>query len=419
MSASRFSVPRIKRAFDTAGTLKRTNPIFSGIYSGFKTFAGPLQAHIDLTNRCGLRCICCWNRSPLLSDLDRLPGWEKWEIEYDRVLRLVDELSSMQVKRIILSGGGDPLFYPHLFDVLKHIRSKGISKMLVSSLTAATSDTVREILSSGAEQLLVSLWAATPETYSKVHPGCTAAVFERVIAFVRELVGRRRDRTSPELIIMNVITSLNFHEFPQMIDLAVQLGASRVWFQLVDVQVESLRGLLLTREQLESFVRSIDSVESIYKDRIAPWQREILDFTLLRRRALNSLAPGGHYQSDFIDGIPCYMGWAETRILANGDVCPCCKADRHPLGNIHTASFRDVWDSPRYREFRWRAKMFSKGDAYFNNINCGRACDDWGLNEYTYGQYNGFLERLKSLGRWERLFWNLTVRNRWSTEIAG
>jgi MoaA/NifB/PqqE/SkfB family radical SAM enzyme len=179
-----------------------------------------------------------------------------------------------------------------------------------------------------------------------------------------------------------------------------------------------LRGLLLSREQLDSFVNSIDSVIPLYRDQIAPWQREILDLNLLRRRALNSVAHRGYYQTDFIDSIPCYMGWAETRILANGDVCPCCKADRHPLGNIHNASFRDIWDSPQYNEFRQRAKMLSKGDAYFNRIECGRACDDWGLNEFTRGQYLLFLERLKGLGRWERLFWNLMVRKRCGTGIA-
>lgn len=416
---SRFSILKIKRAFDTARALKRTNPVFGGIYSGVKTFAGPIQAHIDLTNRCNLRCICCWNRSPLLPESDRLPGWEKWQLEYDRVLGLVDELSAMQVKRIILSGGGDPLLYPRIFDVLRYVRSRGMSGMLVSSMTAAAPGAVQEILSSGADQLLVSLWASTPETYSKVHPGCSGEVFERVISLVGDLVARRRDCMSPELIIMNVITNLNFHEFPRMIDLAIRLGASRAWFQLVDVQVKSLRGLLLSREQLDSLVRSIDSAASLYEDRVAPWQRDILDFTLLRRRALNSLAPEGHYQTDFIDGIPCYMGWAETRILANGDVCPCCKADRHPLGNVHAAGFREIWDSPQYREFRWRAKMFPKGDVYFNKINCGRACDDWGLNEYTHGLYDGFLERLKGMGRWERLFWNLMVGKKLSAAITG
>lgn len=408
----------IRSALGSVRKSIREHPIFAGIYNGSAAFSGPLQAHIDLTNKCNLRCVCCWNRSPLLAPGDRLPGWDGWELDYDKVIELLNDLGDLGVPRIIFSGGGDPIFYPRLFDVLGYATSQGMRKMLVSNLTMADSGTMEKILNSGVEEMLVSLWAATPETYVATHPGCRPEQFEHIIGMIGELTRRRKDRRSPELIIMNVISNLNYLEIEKMISLAIDLGAARVWFQLVDVQAEPLKRFLLTREQLAWLENRLDEIASLYRGRIEDWQEEILDFNLLKRRALNNAAEKGLYQTDFIDDIPCYMGWVDTRILANGDVCPCCTGDRFHIDNIYKKRFKEIWDSSRYREFRRRAKTISKKDPYFSKIKCFKVCDDWGLNESVNGQYLMFLEELTKMPYIERLLWNLMSRGRFGVRIT-
>ena len=77
------------------------------------------------------------------------------------------------------------------------------------------------------------------------------------------------------------------------------------------------------------------------------------------------------------------MGWNYKRILHNGDVIPCCKAHKKPLGNLHEKGFREIWFSDRYNEFRLLAKNEKKSHPYFNAINCYKSCDNAGMNAET------------------------------------
>ena len=81
-----------------------------------------------------------------------------------------------------------------------------------------------------------------------------------------------------------------------------------------------------------------------------------------------------------VNDTPCYAGWDFARILTNGDVIPCCKGYRKPLGNIYHDSFHSIWLSQKYNEFRKKAKSTSKGDAYFQEIECLKGCDNYGRN---------------------------------------
>ena len=78
------------------------------------------------------------------------------------------------------------------------------------------------------------------------------------------------------------------------------------------------------------------------------------------------------------------MGWIFARILANGDVAPCCRGSDLPLGNINTDGFKKVWLGEKYAEFREKAKTLSKKDPYFEPIGCQKTCDNLMHNEVLH-----------------------------------
>jgi len=82
----------------------------------------------------------------------------------------------------------------------------------------------------------------------------------------------------------------------------------------------------------------------------------------------------------FVDTLPCTIGWSYSRITTSGDVIPCCKGYNKPLGNLYENHFKHIWNDHKMREFRFRAKNISKGDAYFEPIGCYKACDNVGNN---------------------------------------
>ena len=351
---------------------------------------GPEVLWLDLTNRCALRCISCWNRSPLLGDEAPPRRWHEQELPFDVVIRLIDELTDLKTVKLWISGGGDPLLYGKVFDVIRYARERGLRTLLTSSFCTAGDDTVREILDCGLDELVVSLWAATPDTYTAVHPGSPPSLFGRITGLVRKLTASRPGPDKPFLAIDNIMLNLNYREFEAMVDLAIELGARDVWFNTMDVASKGMRKLLLEQGQIEELLLSMGRARQRHLGRLPEWQKAMVDFTDFEEKVTNSQASRGFYHTDIIDDIDCYAGWYMARVLANGDVCPCCKADSFPLGNILERPFYEIWQAPKYQEFRLNAKRKSKYEPYFRDINCPKVCDTYWMNKVVDRRYRGY-----------------------------
>lgn len=375
----------------------------AGAAGGVRAACGPEQLHIDLTNACTLNCLCCWHRSPLLAPDDIPPHWSPaHRLPHDTALGIVSDAADMGVRRIIFSGGGDPLCYPRLNELLRAAADRGIETTLITNLVLAREDTLRSLADTGLARLAVSLWAGDEETYAVMHPGAPAGTFGRVAALLRGLGAPLPPGKGPQLILTHVLCSRNVRGVGAMVRLAVELGAGQIWFQPTDVETPRLRRLLLDRADIDYLVKTLGECAGRYSGLLKPGQEWVLDFSLLMSKLSNSKAAEGIFHSDVIDTMPCYMGWYECRVLANGDVVPCCKADRMPLGSVLTRRFRDIWFSPAYDDFRRKALTLSKYDPYFAKIRCWKFCDDWWLNVKVHGalaKYRSGAVRKGILGR--------------------
>ena len=49
----------------------------------------------------------------------------------------------------------------------------------------------------------------------------------------------------------------------------------------------------------------------------------------------------------------CMIPWIHMHAFPTGQAYPCCLSDsNHPIGNLHTNTIREVWNSPAYKEIR-------------------------------------------------------------------
>lgn len=362
----------------------------AGITGGSRALCGPEQIHLDLTNACTLRCLCCWHRSPLLAAGDIPPHWSPdHRLSYETALGVIEDAAAMGVRRIIFSGGGDPLCHPRTMDLLRAAAERGLETTLITNLVVAGAETIRTLVEARLGRLAVSLWAGDEKTYAVMHPGASFGTFGRIVGLLRGLGAPLPPGRGPQLILTHVLCARNAGNIEAMVRLAVELGAGQIWFQPTDVETPRLKPLLLGRAEIAAVVASLENCAARFRPLLRPGQEGLLDFSLLLGKLSNSRAHEGVFHSDVIDTMPCYMGWYESRILANGDVVPCCKADRLPLGSVRERRFRDIWFSPAYDEFRRRALTLSKSDPYFAKIRCGKFCDDWWLNAIVHRSYLG------------------------------
>ncbi len=363
----------------------------AGALDGQRAFVGPEQVVIDATNRCNNNCLPCWTNSPLLGEFGPPAQWHRQEMPSDQLLRLIDELADLGAKRIRFSGGGEPLLHPEIFAAVERVKQRGMIGAMTTNFSAVDEADVRRLAASGLDELTVSLWAGTPTTYSRSHPNKTEQTFARIEARLKlynELKGPGQD-----VIMANVLFSMNFQETREMLDFALRVGAAGVYFTLVDSVHKRTDGLLLTPPHLRVVREHLQQV----KVRVDALRDEGRDFRLdnwdgLMQRLGATGAMRGDYDKAAVEAIPCYVGWMFVRVLPTGIVAPCCRGTRKPLGDLNEQSFTEIWRGEKMREFRRYALGERKSHPYFAPIGCHRTCDNLMHNR----EFHARLERLSA-----------------------
>jgi len=86
--------------------------------------SGPLEAHLQLTNRCDAGCQGCYTGAT--------PGGAAGEWGLDEWKRAIDALAARGVFHLAL-GGGESALLPWLGDVARHARQQGLVPNLTTS----------------------------------------------------------------------------------------------------------------------------------------------------------------------------------------------------------------------------------------------------------------------------------------------
>lgn len=92
---------------------------------------GLLSLELELSRACNLRCIYCYASSgqPL-----------KDELTLEEIFSVIDQAATLGARKIIVLGGGEPLLYPRIFEVIDYILSKKLTVDLFTNGTCITED---------------------------------------------------------------------------------------------------------------------------------------------------------------------------------------------------------------------------------------------------------------------------------------
>jgi MoaA/NifB/PqqE/SkfB family radical SAM enzyme len=361
----------------------------AGALDGERAFIGPEHVVIDPTNRCNNNCLPCWTNSPLLGDFGPPASWARQEMPAEMLLRLIDELATLGAKRLRFTGGGEPLLHPAIFPAIERAKARGLICALTTNFSVIDDAGVRRLAAAGLDELTVSLWAGSAAIYSRSHPNKTEKTFAEIERHLRLYAECKRP--GAEIVMANVLFSMNFMESREMLDFALRVGADGLYFALVDSVHPRTDGLLLAppqlrilRQHLGDVRRRVDEVRAAGRlFRLDNW-----DGLLARVEAAG--APRGDYDQAAVEAIPCYVGWMFARVLPTGEVAPCCRGVNKPLGDLRRKSFAEIWHGEKAREFRRMALRESKRHPYFAAIGCRRVCDNLMHN----GEFHARMQRL-------------------------
>lgn len=315
--------------------------------------SGPETVHIDLTNACNAACVTCWDHSPLLTT-PRTKAWKQRTLPADRVLALLDELEALgSVRRVVLSGMGDPLVHPHAHDLLDATVQRGFAVTLMTNLIAAD---IERVAASGVDTILASIQGVTPDTYVAFHPGWTEEHFFQLCRYLRVLA-RAGVRTKH----VQVIDRDTAEELPAMIRFGRRFSAARVNFKLASLAAGTEACGISEAQRVRLLHEDVPQARQLAQE---IGVRTNLD---LFERQLR--AAGGDLRATVpIEDVGCWMGFVYTRITAEQDVLYCCNTEVR-VGSLRDATFEELWTGDRWQTLRDR---LGRGEYFPGCARCGK-----------------------------------------------
>jgi len=114
----------------------------------------PLLAHLVVTRRCNLSCAYC-------NEYDHASAPVPFEGLADRISRLASLRTAM-----VACTGGEPLLHPRLGDVVREIRSHGMTTMLSTNGHLLTRERIQMLNNAGLQVIQVSIDNLEPDAMS-------------------------------------------------------------------------------------------------------------------------------------------------------------------------------------------------------------------------------------------------------------
>lgn len=328
------------------------NHILAGMRAT-RPVSGPIQVHIDITNGCNAACVTCWDHSPLLTT-PRPSEWKRRRMSLHTFRGIVEQLAALgSVQSVVVSGMGDPLTHPRVFEMLSLVKAQGWHLTVLTNLLGAEVDRLIECC---VDNLLVSVQGVTPDSYVAFHPGWNEEHFTRLCRGLRRL-GRAGVQTRH----VQVINRDTAEEVIEMVRFAKLFRAQRVNFKLASL-AEGTEACRVSPEQLlwltdEGIPKARELSQTLeVETNLHLFERQV-QAALLDQQASVPIADTG-----------CWMGFVYTRITVDSEVLYCCNTNVR-VGSLTEQSLETLWWGPRWQGLR---ETLAAGHFFKGCDRCGK-----------------------------------------------
>jgi len=319
--------------------------------------AGPMEVGIIPTYACNYKCVFC--------ALEHEPGGLKKTLPFDKAKALIDDLAKIDTGQVSVTGGGDPLCYKQIDDLVALIIKRSMDCSVCTN-GALINDNQIDVWAKMGVHLSVSFNAADHVQYQKIHPGSTKRGFDQIVSGLEKYVSILKNQSANRgMLSMNfVICKLNVDQIVPMARLAKSIGADQVQFRTL--QPRSVHQALAIGKNSTRKVK--DDVQELFQ-----LYGNDPSFTVQ--------APWGMINSEVNQtSFPCLEGYIASYIDSDGTVFPCClmsdDIENHYIGNVAKTPFSQLWTGQNYQAFRkesWFRKMdISKGQKT-SCVHCPKA----------------------------------------------
>jgi len=288
----------------------------------------PEVVELFLTNYCNFACPFC--------RCAKYHGDTNQFMNFDTLMRLLEELAEHGVKRIELGGGGEPLEHPMIQQVVEQFRDRGFRFGLITNGWRLTErPELIEPITDCADWIRFSVDGFSDDVYRAVH-GRPYVSYQALRATIAKLVGLVKGLSGtmavPKVGIKLILQRPNKHQLITAVDEAVALGVDYLQFKWL----ENHQWSIPSEERPESCTALGARLEQVSDDSLIVDVLPGYEARLVRERCVMSLL---HPLIDW-DGTIYFCAFFHHR------------KDTHSIGNITAQRFFDCWNSQWHRDRR-------------------------------------------------------------------
>jgi len=238
---------------------------------------------------------------------------------------------------------GEPYLNPDFLSMVAFANKHRIYTITSTNAHYLTEENARRTIESGLDKLTISVDGITQEVYSNYRIG---GQLNKVIEGTKEILKQKKFMNSrtPHVVWQFVVFKTNEHQIDAVKKLGKELGVDEVKIKTAQIyDFENSSDLIPEKEQYSRYRKTENG------------QFEI------RNKLLNQ----------------CWRMWQGCVITWDGKIVPCCfdKDAKYQLGNLQSDSFKSVWHSPAYDQFR-RSVLKSRKQIDICN-NCTEGTKVW------------------------------------------
>lgn len=304
-----------------------------------------LKLYLEPTTACNLHCRTC------IRNVWCDPAAE---MSMDCFANVVAGLADLpQLRRVVLTGFGEPLLHPHLLDMIEAVRRLDLAVTIGSNGLLLTAAVARDLVRLGVDRLVVSVDGVRPETYA----GVRGAMLTEVLGNLRRLneIKAQLASLSPALGIEFVALKSNVEELAELTGLATRLNAARVLVSNVLPYTEEMRDEILYGHQPRPPFRA------------GGWPVRADAWVMWGSLELPRMHWGAERRCRFVHDQAMVVGW-------DGAISPCYalshtyrylaidgrpkQVARYELGSVNEQSLAGIWTSEEYCLFRSQVRAF-------------------------------------------------------------
>lgn len=278
----------------------------------------PKFLSLSLTTKCNLRCTICDRTNFQTSNMD-----------FNNLVKLKNPIKSARM--IDLTGWGEAILYQKYADVIAYIFSLNYREKLISQTSnGVLVHKYAELVRGRLQRFVISLNAATPETYNKEMKG---GDFNKTITNIQTFMSNitSKDRKTVKLHFVTHIN--NFREMPLFVELAKSLNVNQVSYgQYLCNSLENEQNTLLNiKREYNNILTKVDEASKKYRVEV------------FYRRFGENLG---------LSSANCRFPFEWCFVYPNGDIVPCCYLADITMGNVFEKSFESAWFGDEIQKLR-------------------------------------------------------------------